>query len=224
VREFTGAILNPYDLQDLLDRLTHHATQVLSAGGAGIMLADEDGELEFVAASQERIVEVERLQARLRQGVCHEAFSANEVVHLADAAADPRWPEYTRLVVESGFRSVLGIPLNAVGQTIGVINIYRVPPGTWSSADVGAAEIIAAMGAGYLLNANQMRAQTTLAEQLRSAIDAREVIGQAKGILMARNGIDGDQAFELLRRMSQGSDRKLREVAEDVIERQGEGA
>jgi GAF domain-containing protein len=224
VREFTGAILNPYDLQDLLDRLTHHATKVLSAGGAGIMLADDDGELEFVAASQERIVDIERLQARLRQGVCHEAFSGNEVVHLVDAATDPRWPEYTRLVAESGFRSVLGIPLNAVGQTIGVINIYRAPPGTWSSADVGAAEIIAAMGAGYLLNANQMRAQTTLAEQLRSAIDAREVIGQAKGILMARNGIDGDQAFELLRRMSQGSDRKLREVAEDVIERQGEGA
>jgi GAF domain-containing protein len=223
VREFTGAILNPYDLQELLHRLMGHAVQIVDAAGAGIMLAGDDGELSFVAASEQRVIDVELLQAQLKQGVCHEAFYVNEIVHMVDAGKDERWPQYTERVVELGLRSVIGIPLNAVGQTIGVINIYREAPGSWSDEEVAAAEILAAMGAGYILNANQMQAQNSLAEQLHSAIESRDLIGQAKGILMARSRMDGDEAFDLLRRWSQDQNRKLRDIAEEVVVRHAEG-
>lgn len=217
MREFTGAILNPFDLDDLLHRLMGHATEVMSAAGAGIMLVQDDGNLAFVAASEQRVVDVELHQAQLGQGACHEAFAINEIVRVDNIANEDRWPEYAELVEELGLRAVIGVPLNAFGQTIGVINIYRERPAAWSDADIGAAQILASMGAGYLLNANQLKAQHTLSEQLHAAIDSRDLIGQAKGIIMAQTQIDSDAAFEVLRQRSQNENRKLRDVAEDVV-------
>jgi GAF domain-containing protein len=225
VREFTGAILNPFDLDDLLHRLMGHAAEVMSAAGAGIMLVQEDGKLAFVAASEQRVVDVELHQAQLRQGACHEAFAINAIVRVDNIANEERWPEYAELVEELGLRAVLGVPLNAFGETIGVINIYRERPAAWSEEDIGAAQILASMGAGYILNANQLKAQHTLSEQLHAAIDSRDLIGQAKGIIMAQQQIDSDASFEVLRQRSQDENRKLREVAEDVVrEQSGSGS
>jgi GAF domain-containing protein len=220
IREFTGSIINPYDLDELLHRLMRHATQVVDAAGAGIMLASEGSGLDFVAASDERVVEAEEHQAELETGACFEAYAINRLVVVEDLAQDDRWPEYSRRVTGLGLHSVLGIPMNAFGQTIGVINFYREPPSTWTDEDVNTAEIITAMGAGYILNANQLRAQHTLSEQLHAAIESRDVIGQAKGILMARGNIGADDAFELLRQRSQQHNQKLRQVAQRLIDEQ----
>jgi GAF domain-containing protein len=220
IREFTGSIINPYDLDELLHRLMRHATQVVDAAGAGIMLASEGSGLDFVAASDERVVEAEEHQAELETGACFEAYAINRLVVVEDLAQDDRWPEYSRRVTGLGLHSVLGIPMNAFGQTIGVINFYREPPSTWTDEDVNTAEIITAMGAGYILNANQLRAQHTLSEQLHAAIESRDVIGQAKGILMARGHVGADEAFELLRQRSQQHNQKLRQVAQRLIDEQ----
>jgi GAF domain-containing protein len=219
VREFTGAILNPFDLDDLLHRLLEHTNEVMHAAGAGIMLS-KDGDLDFVAASEQRVVDVEQHQARLGQGACHEAFNINEIVRVDDIADEHRWPDYVKLVEARGFRGVLGVPLNAFGQTIGVINIYREQAGPWTTEDIGAAQVLASMGAGYILNANQLKAQHTLSEQLHAAVESRDLIGQAKGIIMAQARVGSDRAFEILRQRSQDSNRKLREIAEEIVEQQ----
>jgi GAF domain-containing protein len=221
IREFTGTILNPFDLDELLHRLTEHATTVLRGAGAGIMLTDDGGHLRFVAASEDRVTEAELHQERVEDGACHEAYSTNTVVSSGDLTAEDRWPRYRQRTIDLGLRSVVGVPLNAFGRTIGVINIYRGEATRWTEDDLGAAEILAAMGAGYIVNANQLRAQHTLTEQLHGALSSRDVIGQAKGILMARAQIDRDEAFRLLRERSQQQNRKLREVAEEVVERHG---
>jgi len=220
VREFTGAILNPFDLDDLLHRLMGHTTEVMAAAGAGIMLVQDDGNLAFVAASEQRVVDVELHQAQVGQGACHEAFAINEIVQVDDIRDEDRWPEYVELVRARGLHSVLGVPLNAFGETIGVINIYRERAVAWTDEDVGAAQILASMGAGYILNANQLKAQHNLSEQLHSAIESRDLIGQAKGIIMAQAQIDSDAAFEVLRQRSQDQNRKLRDIAEEVVDRQ----
>lgn len=218
VREFTGTMINPFDRDELLHRLMRHATQVVGATGAGVMLAGERGDLDFVAASEERIVEAEQEQAHLESGACFEAFSTNRLVTAEDLRTEERWPRYARRVVELGLLSVLGVPMNACGQTIGVINFYREEPSRWTDEDVNAAEIITAMGAGYILNADQLRAQHLLSDQLRTAIGSRDVIGQAKGILMARANVDADTAFEMLREQSQHRNQKLRDLAEQIVQ------
>jgi GAF domain-containing protein len=224
VREFTGAILNPFDLDDLLHRLMGHTTEVMVAAGAGIMLAQDNGGLAFVAASEQRVVDVELHQAQVGQGACHEAFAINEIVRVDDIRDEDRWPDYVRLVEKLGLRAVLGVPLNAFGQTIGVINVYREQPTVWSEEDIGAAQILASMGAGYILNANQLKAQHTLSEQLHTAIGSRDLIGQAKGIIMTQAQLTSDEAFEQLRRRSQATNRKLREIAQEVVDHQSQAA
>jgi GAF domain-containing protein len=220
LREFSATILNPYDLHELLHRLLGHATTVTDSDGAGILLAGEGG-LGFASASDDRVVQLEILQDRIETGACHEAFTTNQLVIVDDLAATDRWPIYQRRALELGFRSVIGVPLNACGQTIGVLNIYRHAPGSWSPSHVEAAEILAGMGAGYVLHSAEIRAQHELADQLQTALASRDTIGQAKGILMARHDIDADRAFDMLREMSQNVNLKLRDVATQVVATDG---
>lgn len=217
IREFTTTIVNPYDLQDLLHRLTDHATAITSAHGAGIMLAGNDG-LGFAAASNDAVIGVEVTQDRIDDGPCHAAYETDQLSVVDDLQDEHRWPEYRRRARELGFRSVVGVPMRAWGQTIGVLDIYRRTAGPWSQDDIDAAEIMTAMGAGYVLHANQTRAQHDLADQLQTALESRDVIGQAKGLLMARHGVDAEEAFGMLRSLSQQANIKLRDVARKVVE------
>jgi GAF domain-containing protein len=221
IREFTRNIINPYDVAELLHQLTMQAMSVVDADGAGIMLEDEHGQLRFAAASEERIVRAEEHQERIESGACHEAYSTNEVVVVDDLAETDRWPEYRDRVVGLGLEAVLGVPMIAFGRTVGVINIYRSSPTSWTEEDIEAARIIVTMAAGYIVNANQLRASQDVSDQLRLALESRDLIGQAKGILMARENIDADGAFDLLRKKSQETNRKLRDIAQLAVERYG---
>ena len=136
---------------------------------------------------------------------------------MEDLGTDRRWPDYAERVSSLGLRAVLGVPMNAFGETIGVINFYREAPSRWSDEDVDAAEIITSMGAGYVVSANRLRAQHDLSEQLHAAIRSRDVIGQAKGVLMAREGVDADTAFETLRERSHDQARSLRDLALEIV-------
>lgn len=217
IREFTTTILNPYDLEDLLHRLTDHASIITGSQGAGVLLTGQDG-LGFAAASDPQVIDMEMLQDRIETGACHEAFTTRQLVVVEDLAATDRWPAYRDRALELGFRAVMGVPMHACGETIGVLNVYRREAGPWSEADVEAAEIVTAMGAGYVLHANQLRAQHDLAGQLAAAIASRDLIGQAKGLLIARHGVDAEEAFAMLRAESQATNLKLREVAAKLLD------
>ena len=218
VREFTSTILNPFDLQELLFRLTGHAAAVTDASGAGIMLAGEQG-LGFAAASSNDIVEVEVVQSRVQSGPCRDAYASGDVIAVDDLRSEERWPEYRVRARELGFGAVIGLPMRAWGQLIGVLDIYRRDPGPWTAEDIDGCEIMASMGAGYILHANQLRAQHDLAQQLQVALESRDTIGQAKGILMSRHGVTADEAFEMLRTASQDTNVKLRDVAAQFVDR-----
>ena len=218
IREFTGTLLNPYDLADVLHRLTEHSMEVLDACGCGIMLEGDDGDLAFAAASDDSVVAIERHQERAHEGACFEAYQRNEVVAIEDATAiRERWPAYASRLEDAGLAAVIGVPMNAFAQTIGVINIYRSEPVQWTDEDIEAAEIMASIGAGYIVYGADMRAQHDLAQQLKTAISTRDLIGQAKGILMEREGLSAEAAFAALREFSQRSNRRLREVAMEVV-------
>jgi GAF domain-containing protein len=217
VREFAEAILDPYDAQELLYRVTQHAVSVADAAGAGIMLTDSAQGLGFAAASHESVTELEQLQSVTERGPCHEAYTTNQVVVVDDLRATDRWPRYRARALENGFSAILGVPMSACGRTIGVLNIYRTVSRPWMRCEIDAAEILATMGAGYILHGHHLATQRQLAEQLHTALQSRDVIGQAKGILMARHRVGPDEAFELLRGMSQSANRKLRDVAAHVV-------
>lgn len=92
IREFTTTILNPYDLEDLLHRLTEHASIVTGSRGAGVMLAGSDG-LAFAATSDDQVIEIEVLQDRIASGACHRTYTSDELVIVDRLTAGTEWPD-----------------------------------------------------------------------------------------------------------------------------------
>ncbi len=219
IHGFTASLLNPFDSDLVLHNLTASALDLLHAQGCGIMLADDDGELAFAAASNDDVVTIERHQEHAHEGACFEAFHDDRIVRVSTPEeAEQRWPRYAQRLADAGLRSVLGVPLHAFGSTIGVMNVYRDTAAPWSTEDVTAAQILGALGASAVVYSSDVTHERDLATQLRSAITSRDTIGQAKGILMEREQVDADAAFALLRDISQRSNRKLREVAAAIVE------
>jgi GAF domain-containing protein len=218
VRDVAGAMVGPSDLPELLHRLTEHASAMVGAVGAGILLRDRQGHLRFGAASEDRIMDVEHHQQLVEEGACWQAYTDDRVVVAEDLRHDERWPSYTARALEHGFVAVVGVPMRAYGRTIGVMNVYRETAGPWSDEACEAAEVLAALGAGYVAHAAQLRDQEDLTDQLQRAIDSRDLIGQAKGIVMAHRQVDAGQAFSLLRVGSQSRNVKLRDIAQAVID------
>jgi GAF domain-containing protein len=218
IRTFAREIDRPFDLHALLQGLVEHSRDVLDGVGAGILLQDQHGALHFAAATGDDVVRIERQQDLIEDGACHEAFTSDRIVAVSDLAVENRWPEYTARAVELGLGSVLGIPMRAGGQRLGVLNVYRDRPGPWSPEDLECGEVLATMGAVYLLNEATLRASTTLADQLQHALDARVAIEQARGFVAAERGVSLDEAFELLRTRARAEDRRLVEVAREILE------
>jgi GAF domain-containing protein len=218
IREFASTIITPFDLPDFLHRLTVSSLGALEVEGCGIMVRKADGELGFAAASSEAVVRVEQHQAVVNEGPCFEAFERNEPVMVRDIETeDADWPGYRARMLEAGFHAVLGLPMNAFGRTIGVMNLYRNEPGSWCLTTLENAQAVTAICAGTLVYANQLRSHQEVTRNLERAIESRDLIGQAKGILMAKHEIDAEAAFELLRDASQRSNRPVREIAGLVV-------
>jgi GAF domain-containing protein len=216
--QFAQAMAAPYDPDELLHQLVLHATKTLEASGAGIMLADQDGELHFVAASDQRVVLAELWQDELREGACFDAYHLAEPVVVPDLREHvARWPGYAPRILDLGLHAVLGVPMRGAGTTIGVMNVYCTTPKGWDDEEVQVATVLGVLGTGYILNANQRRDHETVVDQLQTAIASRDLIGQAKGLLMAEQDLDADAAFSVLRERSQRSNSKLRDVAAQLV-------
>lgn len=154
---------------------------------------------------------VDALQYELGGGPCVDAIREHEVFQADDLAAEDRWPEFARRAVETtGVRSMLGFRLFAEEDTMGALNLYSRRPQAFDDAARVVGSVFAAHAAVAMAGARQH-------EQMEEALQSRDVIGQAKGMLMARQEITEGAAFELLRRASQRLNVKLVEVARSVV-------
>jgi GAF domain-containing protein len=120
--------------------------------------------------------------------------------------------------VVEGIQSVLSVPFVPMGEPIGTLNIYSRRVNAFDEQHVGLASLFAQQAAIVIANSVAYSTAVMQNGQLREALDSREIIGQAKGILMERERCSADQAFEILRTVSQRKNRKLRDVAQSVID------
>ena len=197
--------------EQALARLTTSAVaSVPGASYAGMTMRGSDGGLVSQAPSHPEIVELDRAQARLGQGPCVDALIAGEqvqVIEVADFAAEARWPEFTPAAVEAGIGSLLSYALAPQDAAPGAMNFYATTPHSFDDRSARAiAGVFAMQAAVAVYGASRIR-------HLSAALDSRDVIGQAKGILMERFGLGDGQAFDLLVRSSQDTNLKLVEVA-----------
>ena len=114
--------------------------------------------------------------------------------------------------------STMSLPLVAHDQGLGALNLYSRTAGAFSDDDEQLGLVLAEQASVAVANAEVYWRTKELTDELEQALQSRDVIGQAKGILMAREGFNADQAFDVLRRASQRSNLKLREVAEEIVQ------
>ena len=215
---FAHTLVRRYEIGEVLYRLSDDVTDVLGVAGSGVSILD-DVVLRFVTATSEQVEEIERLQDEYGEGPCGHAAATATTTVVDDLRTEvDRWPKFAPAAIERGLPAVLAIPMHIEGTTIGALNIYDDQPRTWTAEEVSAAQLLADMATAYIVMVGQLRSAEQLAEQLQHALDSRVVIEQAKGVLARTHDTDVSEAFERLRRYARSNNRKLHDVAGEVID------
>ena len=174
-------------------------------------------DFETISASSDDVRELDAHQYSTREGPCVSAIADGQLHNVALATARARWPNFSPEALAQGFGSILSIPLHARDRTIGALNLYSRCPTTFEDEDTAAAEVFAEHASVVLANAMAYSAVEATNRHLETALGTARIIGRAQGVLMARQSCTSEEAFDMLRRASQRSNRKLREIAEDIV-------
>ena len=159
---------------------------------------------------------IDQLQIESGEGPCLDAATQRTTFYADDLIDDPRWPTFGPPAVATGVRSVLAYSLSTARPS--ALNMYARLPAAFGATDRAQGQLFATLARLAIDSAEQRASDKSKAGNLADALRTRELIGQAQGILMERERITADQAFDVLRRASQHMNIKLREVAETLVE------
>ncbi len=216
-----GSLDARHDVIDTMDALVHAAVDQTAAVEAGIVLADAGGVLHVVGSTSERTTDVEEAQLGTRQGPCLESYRSAEVVETRDVrAVRERWPAFTEVAESRGFLSGYAIPLTMRGQCLGALNLFFDVEDALTDLDAAVAQALAQFATAGIVVRRERQSHADRAAQLQHVLDGRVVIEQAKGVLAFRHSVSVDRAFALLRRYAREADARIRDVAEQVVNRQ----
>lgn len=214
---FAAALTDDFDFDEALHELVITSATALDLAGAGVTLSVPAGGTQYIAASDPTTMHVERRQDELQQGACIDAISSSEIVAVEDLTVEPRWPQFTPVLIDAGFRAAAGVPIRYRGDNIGAVNLYDNDSRVWTIDEFQTGRLIADLAAGYLINSYLARSARTLARQLEGALQSRIIIEQAKGILAGRHGTTPDAAFEVLRSHARSHRLKMRDVCSAIV-------
>ena len=217
--EVADTLVEEFDLIDFLHMLTDRTAGLVGAAAVGLVLADKDGHLDFIAGSTENVRLLELFQMQTHEGPCLEAFHAGRpVVNVDLAGAVSRWPRFAPRATATGYKSVHAFPLRLRTQTIGALNVFGGTVGDQlGDADVPVVQAIADVAAIALLQERIIRRGEVLTEQLQGALNSRIVIEQAKGAVAQALGISVDEAFTRIRAYGRSHNRRLTDIAHTIM-------
>ncbi len=214
--ELARSFAGPHKVREVLAGVTTAAVEMIpSADTAGVLLVAKGGKFESLEGTSQLIYELDELQERYGSGPCIDAAVDQLIVRVDDFGTDQRWPEYSQAVCQTGVRSSLSFKLYTGNRTAGALNIFSMKPHAFDGESEAIGSVLAAHAAAALIASRQ-------GEQLQSALTTRDVIGQAKGIIMQRYNVDAIRAFEMLRQLSQSMNTRLIDVSQRVVDTRGD--
>lgn len=197
--------------REAFDRVAHYARIAVDAKDSGITLVRARGRIETASGTSDDVDKAHALQIDCDEGPCLEAIRGGDAVHMTgDAPNDPRWPHWGPLVAQLGYRSVLSIRLETPDRVFGSLNAYSADADDFTDSDV---EVMQYLGA----HASAAISASQRTDGLGAALESRNLIGQAQGVLMVVYDLDSEGAFQYMRRLSMDDNTKLREVAGQII-------
>jgi GAF domain-containing protein len=218
--KLADTLVADYDVVDLLQMLVDSCRDLLGATAAGILLADEAGELEVVASTSESSRLVEMMQLGAEAGPCIESYFTGQPVTVTDIhASPPEWGRFRESALEQGFGAVYALPLRLREKTIGTLNLFQQATGPMNDDDVTAARAFADVATIGILHERSLRESSTVQAQLQNALNSRILIEQAKGVIAHQHTVSVDDAFAVLRGYARNHQRGIAEVAADIVSR-----
>lgn len=217
VRTLSRLLLAEETLEATLGRVAGLACRTLEACDLASVTMINDGRPSTPVQTDPQANDLDAAQYRSERGPCLEAYASREAVQGAIPQSADRWPEFTAAAEQIGIRSVLAVPLIVSDRPVGALNLFSRTADHYDGTAEETAVLFSEQAAVACANAEVYWRTYSLTAHLREALESRDVIGQAKGILMARRGCTADVAFEALRKVSQHRNIKLREIAEQVV-------
>ena len=216
--EVADTLVDEFDLIDFLHNLADHAVSVSGAASAGLMLADQDDTLHFMAASSESARHLELFQLQHAEGPCLDCFRSHEPVSTTDLAQETRrWPDFAPGAVEVGVRAVHAFPMRLRDRVIGALNVFGEEPLPLGPTDVKIVQAMADVATIAILQERAIASAELLTEQLQGALNSRIVIEQAKGVVSRDHDVSVRVAFEALRTHARNNQIRLVDLAHDVV-------
>ncbi|MEU0217666.1 GAF and ANTAR domain-containing protein [Streptomyces sp. NPDC006265] len=210
------SLLKQDSVQQTLDEIAASAVKLVDGCDAAGILAVRKGRAVTLASYGDMVVESDRRQGELGEGPCFDlARRADEdrVFRVADMTRpQPDWPRYAEAARELGIGSMTGVLLYTHEEDFGALNLYARRPGTFTEDIATAGWLLASHAAVALADARTI-------DQLEHALETRHAIGEAMGILRERHGMSDEEAFSVLRNISQNHNIKLRDVAQRIREK-----
>jgi GAF domain-containing protein len=217
IAAMTELLLSEDDSSDTtLRQLAELSLELIpGSAAAGVVVAGDSTWADSASAAS--ITQLHRDQLDTGAGPVAESLRFGEARRIDDAGSEERWPQVCSAMAAAGLRSCLILPLRTDREPGGVLAVYGRESGSFAGASHDIALLFAAQGGGAIRNASMYRKCRRLVENLRVALESRAVIEQAKGILVAEHGYGPDVAFKRLSMQSQNTNRKVKDIAADLV-------
>jgi anti-anti-sigma factor len=220
------AIPADHDVVDGALRLVVALARATVEGADGVSVSlKRHGRLTTVAATDRTILDMDADQYATGEGPCVDASIEGRWFHVESLDQETRWPAFIPKARELGINAILSSPLLAEERPVGALNIYSRTRSAFSEKEQELAAIFATEASIILRDAGADISDDELSEQMQSALESRQIIARAEGVVMERKGISAEDAYTVLRHFSQSSNQPLLERAGDIVDstRKSEG-
>jgi GAF domain-containing protein len=215
--QLLGLLVEAPDIDAFLDKMVRLATDVVAPAAACGVTICRDGQPFTPATSNDLAAQVDEIQYATDEGPCLDALRTGTVVQVDDLSQEERWDSYRPHAIAHGVVSSLSLPLAVDGETLGALNLYSAAPAAFAGQlGIHAAAFAERSAAALTVTLRQVH-QAQVQHQLADAMVSSSIIDHAIGILMGQQRCTAGAAFDLLRQASQNRNRKLRDIAAEII-------
>jgi GAF domain-containing protein len=218
IAELSRLLVNEEGLNDTLQRVADLACWALEGADVAGVTMLRDGKPATTVFTDPTSPQVDSAQYETGVGPCLDAFRHQQVFRMESTEGDEHWPAFSQACVAHGIMSTMSLPLGARGNGIGALNLYSKRPAAFSKDDEQLGVLFASQASVALANSQLYESAYRMTQQLQEALTSRATIDEAKGMIMAQHGVGPDEAFDILRTTSQRANRKLRELARELVD------
>jgi transcriptional regulator with GAF, ATPase, and Fis domain len=212
ITQLVSALVRGAGIEEMLTKLTIASVALVTGAEFAKISLIDNGHLRSIAATSELTALLDDAQQAARQGPCLEAINAQKPIRCSDLGSDLRWPRFAHAATTAGVHRVLSCPFDMPGVASATLSLFGSQPGAFEAGANAVAAMLANHAAIALLAADHERHFT-------AALATRDVIGQAKGIIMERFGVDSARAFAMLTTISQETNTPVRQLAASLVDR-----